>query len=201
MVRICAVVLAVALPVLALAQTGEDAASLLDSAKEAYRAGKYKQAIEDLQWAIQEINKIRLAQLRQHLPKDVAGYEAEDTGGEDVAAATMLGLQVLEVGRQFTKGELSVEVKITIGEVAGTGFGAWAKFAQAFGATEGEKLVRIQGEKCTVTYDPEERTGTLRAALQDDIVVEVTCNSCDDSSVLEQFANKVDFGKLQAAIE
>jgi hypothetical protein len=201
MTKTLAVVFAVALPLVVLAQTGEDAGSLLESAKAAYEAGKYKQAIEDVQWAIKEINKIRLAQLREHLPADVAGYEAEDTGGEDVAAATMLGLQVLEVGRQFTKDELSVEVKITIGEVGGTGFGAWAKFAQAFGATEGEKLVRIQNRKCTVTFDSEEQTGTLKAALDDDLVVEVDCNGCTDAAVLEEFANKIDFDKLESSIE
>ncbi len=201
MVRILAVTLAVVLPVSVVAQTGEDAGSLLDSAKAAYEAGKYKQAIEDVQWAIKEINKIRLAQLREHLPADVTGYEAEDTGGEDVAAATMLGLQVLEVGREFTKEELSIEVKITIGEVAGTGFGAWAKFAQAFGATEGEKLVRIQDRKCTVTFDSEEQSGALKAALNNDLVVEVNCNGCTDSAVLEEFANKVDFDKLESSIQ
>ncbi len=201
MLRIPVVVLVIALPVLVLGQTGEDAGSLLDSAKGAYQAGKYKQAIEDLQWAIKEINKIRLAQLREHLPGDVTGYEATDTGGEDVAAATMLGLQVLEVGREFTKGDLTVEVKITIGEVAGTGFGAWAKFAQAFGATEGEKLVRVQNRKCTVTFDSEEQSGTLKAALNNDLVVEVNCNSCTDAAVLEEFANKIDFDKLESSIQ
>lgn len=193
--------LLVALPASVFAQTGEDAGSLLESAKEAYQAGKYKEAIDDLQWAIKEINKIRLAQLREFLPEEATGYEARDTGGEDVAALTMLGLQVLEVGREFSKDDLTVEVKITIGEVAGTGFGAWAKFAQAFGATEGEKLVRIQGRKCTLTFDGEERTGTLKATLSNDLLVEVNCNNCGDSSVLEEFANKVDFDKLEDSIE
>jgi hypothetical protein len=199
--RIVGLAVALMLPAAAFAQTSEDAESLLESARQAYKAGKYKQAIEDMQWAIKEINKIRLAQLREHLPKEVPGYEAQDTGGEDVAAATMLGLQVLEVGREFTKADLGVEVKITVGEVAGAGFGAWAKFAQAFGATEGEKLVRIQGRKCTATFDSEERAGTLKAALSNDLVVEVVCRDCDDSSVLEEFANKVDFDKLEASIE
>jgi hypothetical protein len=199
--RIVAVVVIALVPMVALAQMGEDAGSLMDTAKAAYEAGKHKQAIEDLQWAIKEINKIRLAQLREFLPEGAEGYEVRDTGGEDVAAATMLGLQVLEVGREFAKDDLTVEVKITIGEVAGTGFGAWAKFAQAFGATEGEQLVRIQGRKCTATFDSEEMTGTLKAALEDDLVVEVNCNGCSESGVLEEFANKINFDELEESIQ
>ncbi len=194
--RFLAVSIVVVMLLLPSASRGEDPAELIDSAKSFLDQGKYSKAIEDLQWALREIRRLQIGEMRKFLPESVDGYSVEDTD-DDAAAAAMFNINLMESGRRYNanRGDESVELKIMSGDFGGAGLGSMMKMAQMFGAEQGE-LIRVKGYKCTVEWESESTNGKLTAVLDNDMQVTVDVTG-GEKATLKKFAELVDFEGLE----
>lgn len=61
----------------------------LDEANTSIKSNNYKEAINSLQMAIGEIEKLMIAQIRETLPAEVLGYKADGSDDESSATAAM----------------------------------------------------------------------------------------------------------------
>lgn len=165
--------IAIALVLAPTLARAEDPASLIQSAGDLLKQGKYSKAVEDLQWAIREIRLVQVEELKKFLPKSVSGYAAEEVEA-DVAAAAFFNVNLAEAQRKFqsNSGDEAVDLKITSGDIGGAGLGAMMKMSQMFGQQQGE-LVRVKGRKATLEWDAANADGKLTCVLDNNVQITV----------------------------
>lgn len=128
----------------------EDLNQIFSRVNEFVAKKNYPKALEELQWAKKEIEKLNNSSLTGFLPDEVAGYT-----GSKAEINSAMGFMNIE--RTYTKGEASIKLAIqgTSGGGAGGmgGLAALGKMAAMFGGEEGQETIRIQGRTSTVKED------------------------------------------------
>jgi hypothetical protein len=172
----------------------DEITDLLKKAGSAYESGNYSEAISNLDYAGQLIRQKKAESMVKLLPEGLKGWEAEEPTNE-AAAGTLMGGMV-EVSRRYTKGDASVEVKIT------TDSPLLSSFITMFSnpmivSGSGAKLETIKGQRAVVKYESSGKTGEINIVIGGRMLVTVQGNdvSRDD---LVAYAGALDYGKLTA---
>lgn len=131
----------------------EELSQIFGRVNELVASKQYPKALEELQWARKEIEKLHNGSLTAFMPDQIAGFV-----GAKSEITNVLGMTNIE--RSYTKGEATVKVAIQAASAAGAaglgalgGLAAIGKMAAMFGGEQGQETVRIQGRTATVKED------------------------------------------------
>lgn len=131
----------------------EDFGAILDRAKELKASGKYSEAMNELNWATQQLTKLHAQKLEQFFPAKAGEFTRKT-----VESNNALGM--INLDGTYEKGESSIKANL-IGSTssqggAGGGLGAFAGFAQMaamMGNTAGTDVIRVHGKRATIQQE------------------------------------------------
>ena len=190
------VILALALVVSACA---DEVLEGIDYAKEAYEDGDYSEAIEELNFAIAQIQSLQVDELRKALPEPLSGWTMEEQESETLAFG-FFGLgQGLGVTRRYYKEDSDETIEITIGAQSMllqqiTMFLNNPAMAAAQPNTKLEKK-RIAGKRITIIeeFSSEDERGKLSLTPDDKTMVIIEGRDISDKAILYEYLDGIDF--------
>jgi len=190
------VILALALVVSACA---DEITKGIDYAKEAYEDGDYSEAIEELNFAIAQIQSLQVDELRKALPEPLSGWTMEEQESETLAFG-FFGLgQGLGVTRRYYKEDSDETIEITIGAQSIllqqiTMFLNNPAMAAAQPNTKLEKK-RIAGKRITIIeeFSSEDERGKLSLTPDDKTMVIIEGRDISDKAILYEYLDGIDF--------
>lgn len=190
------VILALALVVSACA---DEITKGIDYAKEAYEDGDYSEAIEELNFAIAQIQSLQVDELRKALPEPLSGWTMEEQESETLAFG-FFGLgQGLGVTRRYYKEDSDETIEITIGAQSMllqqiTMFLNNPAMAAAQPNTKLEKK-RIAGKRITIIeeFSSEDERGKLSLTPDDKTMVIIEGRDISDKAILYEYLDGIDF--------
>jgi hypothetical protein len=190
------VILALALVVSACA---DEVLEGIDYAKEAYEDGDYSEAIEELNFAIAQIQSLQVDELRKALPEPLSGWTMEEQE-TDAMGYGLFGLgSGLGVTRKYYKEDSGETIEISIGAQSImlqqiTMFLENPALAAAQPNTKLEKK-RIAGERITIMeeFSSEDESGKLSLTPDDKTFATIEGWDISDKEILYEYLDGIDF--------
>jgi len=183
---LAALILSITTPVLA-----EDINDVFKKVNEYVQQKNYPKAMEELQWAQKELEKLHQERLGQLLPGEVDGFK-----GEETEVAAVMGLSNIQ--RRYSKGDASIELSIS-GSTGAEGMGGLAGLAKMGmmmgGSQSGKDQFRIDGR--TASLDTTSGSPELTVFLESGSILQLRAS--DESikgDVLKKFAQGLKLGEL-----
>ncbi len=186
-------VAALGLAGVAMADPVEDS---IDAARKAYEAGRYSEAIKELDFAAQLIRQKKAKQLEEVFPAPLSGWQAQKPRVQ-VAGRAFLGGGI-SAQRAYTKNEARVQIEITMNNPMLQTFLGLIGNPMFVGPNQ--QLVRVQGEPALLKYDPSAKSGELSLALERKVFISVRGSGIDSQDVLLSYANRINFQKLREVL-
>jgi hypothetical protein len=126
----------------------EDINEIFKRVNEFVTQKNYPKALEELNWAKKEIEKMNSSSLTSFFPDSLAGFT-----GAKAEVSNALGMT--NISRRYSKGEKSVNVSLTGGGPAGAlgGLAGIGKMAAMFGGEAGQDTFRLQGRTAMLRDD------------------------------------------------
>ncbi len=187
------------LPVLALATfvapaRADEVTDNLDTAKTAYEAGNYSEAITAIDYANQLIRQKKGDEMKKLLPDAPSGWEADEAESE-AAASSMLGGGVT-AKRSYRRGDSSVTIKIQSDSpmLQAT---AMMLSNPMFMSSNGAKMETIKGQKVSVSFKAGGDNGEIKAVVDSRYLVEIDGSSLTRDDLVS-FAKALEYAKLSA---
>lgn len=168
----------------------EDLNVIFKKVNELVASNNYPKAMEELEWARKEIEKLHLTKLKGFLPESVAGFK----GGE-IESSAALGFTNLE--RKYVSGQNSVKVSLTgTGSKSGGlgGLAAMGRMAAMMGNQPGTETFRIEGKTASVT-SKKGNNSELSVFLESGSILKVESRSAD-SDTLKKIAQSLKINDL-----
>jgi len=165
--------------------------------KNLYEKGKYSQAVDELQFAIGQIQALQVDELRKALPEPLPGWEGEETEGASIPMGMFGG--GLSVSRHYYKEDSDESIDV---EILGQSplLQSMMIFFQnpAFLATQpNSKMVRVKGEKAIEKFSAQEKDGELSLVLEGKTIISVKGSNITDKKILYDYMEKVDFNIIK----
>lgn len=160
--------LALALPVRA-----DEVSDNLKTAATAYEAGNYSEALQAVDYAGQLIRQKKAEAVAALLPAGPSGWKAEEAQSEAAAAALMGG--IVTAKRSYSKGDSNVTIQIQSDSPLLQTYGMMFS-NPALLAGSGAKLETIKGQRVAVTYKAADKSGDIKAVVDNRYVVTVEGN-------------------------
>jgi hypothetical protein len=174
----------------ALPAAAEDINEVFKKVNEYAAKKNYPKALEELQWAQKELEKLNQQRLAELLPKDVDGFV-----GEEPQVQSAMGFTTIE--RQYNKGEKGIQVSIAGGGGAAGGLAGIAKMGMMMGGAQpGKDQFRIDGRTATLdtSGSPE-----LTVLLESGSVLQIrSSDESVDGATLKKFAQGLKVADLDS---
>ncbi len=193
------VVLAIAPPAFAQEMSAQD---FLDEAGSNLKARNYREAINSLNMAINEINNMLIEQIRETLPTEIDGYKArtDDDESSGTAAMGMFG-GGLSVERNYYKNPDDYDHYFQISVVGNSPLLASVNMMLSnsmYMAGTGNKVIRIDSHKAILS---DEGNGTYKLQLPlSNSLISVDGYGFNSSSSFMDVANQVNFTEIINAL-
>ena len=183
-----------------MATPKEEAIESLGEAKNLIQADSYVKAQEELNYALAKISEILAEELVKYIPESVPGLDFDEKEGQSLGSAgAIIGSanSIVATGK-YSKGDVSIDLTITVGGVAGQAGGLMG-LASMFGgmSTSTGKTVRVNGYSGNQEFDKDEGSGTLTISVGSKITVMVSGDGMTTADLLKTVAEKVDMAKLE----
>jgi hypothetical protein len=186
------------LPALALAAAvvspvrADEVTDNLDTAKTAYEAGNYSEAITSIDYANQLIRQKKGDEIKKLLPSAPKGWEADEAESE-AAATSMLGGGVT-AKRSYRRDNSSVTIKIQSDSpmLQAT---AMMLSNPMFMSGSGAKMESIKSQKVSVKFSGD--SGEVKAVVDGRYLVEIEGSNLTREDLMV-FAKALDYTKLAA---
>jgi hypothetical protein len=172
---------------------------LMKSAADNYKAQKYMKALEDLDWAKQEISNLHIQIVKKLLPESMSGYQIREVDG-----AAMFGMH--SVSREYFTDDKDIKITIAGGKAGQGGSGLSAlmgmasKFQSMDAGTESSMVV-VHGRKGRFNLETVNNSGNLTFELNNDVYVSVETNGFTSSVEAKKAAEKLDFDAIEKAFQ
>ncbi len=168
----------------------------IEAARKAYEAGRYGEAVRELEFAAQMIRQKKAGMLRAVFPEPLPGWKAAPPRIQ-VAGRALLGGGV-SASRAYTKGEARVTVEIAMNNPLLQTFLGIVDNPMFVGPDQ--QLVRVQGHRGLLKFDPAARSGELTIAHERKVLITIRGQGIASGDVLLAYGNRLDFGKLEEAL-
>lgn len=170
----------------------EDINEVFKKVNEYVAQKNYPKAMEELQWAQKELEKLNQQRLTELMPKTIEGFV-----GEEPEIQSAMGFTTIE--RQYTKGEQGIRLSIAGAGSAGGGLAGIAKMGMMMGAQAGKDQFRIDGRTASLdTTGLPELTVFLESGSM------LSLRSSDESvdgATLKKFAQGLKVGELDSYLQ
>jgi hypothetical protein len=187
---------------LAAQSAKQEALQSIDDAKAMINSNQLAKAQEELNYAITKISEILSEELLKFIPDAPAGYTLEDRSAQSLGQAGVIigSANAIAASGNYSKGDSSLELSITVGGLVGQAGGLMG-LAAMFGGMTGSntKSLRVSGYNATSEYDATGKSGTLTIKVGEKITVMVEGEDIDSADMLKTLAEKVDLAGLEKA--
>lgn len=192
--KIAVVLVCLCVFVVPQAVQADDVTDSINEALKQYNDGNFAEAVQSLDYAAQLVRQKKGGQLEAFLPNPPAGWQAEASQSQAMAAAMMGGGVTAE--RSYSKEDSRVTVKIFTDSPMMQGM--MMMFANPMLATsEGGKLEKINGEKAIVKYSGDNKDGDINIVVAGRFLITVEGSQVDRQDLVT-FAQLIDYKKLAA---
>jgi hypothetical protein len=173
----------------ALPARADEIGDQIRSALQLYENGDYAGAASELEYAAMQIRQMQAGRIADALPQPLSGWQAEDV--ETAALPGMARGGGSSAGREYTKGDTSVEIQIMVDAPMIQGL-AMMMNNPMIAAGSGNKLIKVKGQKALLQYDAGDHSGELQILVGGNVLV--TVNGSDVSQEdLQAYADAVDY--------
>lgn len=181
---------------LPLSVQAEDINEVFKKVGEYVQQKNYPKAMEELQWAQKELEKMHQQRLGELLPPAVEGFKGEDTQFQSA-----MGFANIE--RQYVKGDQSIRLSIS-GSTGTEGLGGLAGLAKMGmmmgGSQPGKEQFRIDGR--TASLDTSSGSPELTVFLESGSILQLQAGDDSvDGGSLKKFAQGLKLGELDSYLK
>ncbi|MCF7794154.1 MAG: hypothetical protein K9N09_04235 [Candidatus Cloacimonetes bacterium] len=185
---------------------GDEALEAIQRAKANYQAGNLSEAINELNYAVNQIQQQQLEKYKTIFPAALKGWQADEFNSDNAAMAMMGG--GLSISRNYEK-ELaegqddyyyensSIDISIVSDSPLISSIMMMFSNPMFLG---GNKMVTIQGEKAIESKSEEGIPNELQFVIENRVIITVSAQNCSKDE-LYAYANKIDFAKLKSFLK
>ncbi len=178
----------------------EEALESLDNAKNLIQSDSFVKAQDEINFAMAKISELLAEELVKYIPETVPGLTFDEKESQSLGAAgAMIGSanSIVATGK-YSKGDISIDLTITVGGIAGQAGGLMGLASMFGGVTSSTgKTIRVNGYSGTQEFDKDENSGTLTISVGNKITVLVSGDGLQNADILKTVAEKVDMAKLE----
>lgn len=168
----------------------------LDTAKSAYDAGKYSEAITALDYAGSLIRQKKGEAVVKLLPAAPKGWTAEEAESESSSSSMMGGIVGAKRVYRRAEGDGRVTIQIQSDSPLLQTYGMM--FANPMLMTSsGAKLETIKGQKCAVTFKNGGKNGDVKAVVDNRYMITIDGDDLTREELVS-FAKAIDYNALAA---
>ncbi len=179
---------ALALIVATTSLRADEVTENLDSAKTAYEAGNYSEAITAVDYVNQLIRQKKGEEIKKFLPDAPKGWEADEATSES-ATTSMLGGGI-SVSRTYHRENGNVTIKIQSDS-------AVMQFAILAVTAGGGTKESIKGQKITVNFTSPDDSSDIKTVVDNRYYIEINGSKLTRDELVS-FAKAIPFAKLTA---
>lgn len=166
----------------------------LDTAKSAYEAGKYSEAIQALDYAGSLVRQKKGEAVVKLLPAAPSGWTAEEAESESTSGSVMGGIVGAKRVYRRASGEGRVSIQIQSDSPLLQTYGMM--FANPMLMTSsGAKLETIKGQKCAVTFKAGSKNGDVKAVVDNRYMITIDGDDLTREELVS-FAKAIDYSAL-----
>jgi hypothetical protein len=174
----------------------------IQRAQKAYSEQDYREAINELQFAISQIQEKLSAQYVTLLPEPLTGWEADPAETQTMPMALMGG--GTQLSRRYHKTEGEEEQVVTIEILADSpmlqAVSMMLTNPTLISSEPGTRPYRHQQYRGVIKQDQANRTTEVSLIVANRILVKVTGENLADTKPVEAYLSALDFKKLEAAM-
>ena len=174
----------------------DDVAAQIRAGESAYNSKNYAKAIEELNFAIQQIQQLQQDNLGEIMPSPLSGWTAEDVENANVGAAMLGGGAV--TSRKYKKGNQSVKIEMVTNSPLMSSMMMAFSNPMFMGRKNGSRLMKVHGEKAMKEF--KNGKGKVTIILDNKILLMVEGKRLGDDSPLMDYANALDFSAIRKAL-
>lgn len=163
----------------------------------AYQDKEYKIAVDELKFAMAQLEKLAQNDNKKLLPTVLDGWTMKDDDSQTQAAMSMLGGGTT-IGANYTRGNESIHIQIIANSPMIAMIGMMINNPMMAASDENTKpyrYKRIKGIKKTEGSNTE-----ITLLLVGQIMIRLDGENLKDSAILEQYLDKIDMNKLKEAL-
>lgn len=182
-------------PTLALA---DEVTDQLDVAKEAYEAGNLGQAVDELQYAIAQIQELQQRDLMKLLPEPLAGWAAEPATAQSGGLAALAGGTILSRDYRKDSGE-GVSLQIMGNSPMTQALSMMLANPMMLQMDPGSKMYRLKGNKGLIKHDAGTHSWEISVILRNGTLIQSSGEGLADKGPAEAYLKAIDFKAVEAA--
>ena len=189
---------AVSLPFGAYAQDADSVVEQIEAGLSFYQEQSYSDAINELQFAINEIRGLLVGELAATFPEPAEGWEAKDVESEGGGAAAFLGGGLM-LNRNYRQADTNgnIDVQLIADSPMIQGFAAMASNPALLASQPNAERIRVGRENAIVSYDPDRRRGELTFVSGGRVMIKFEARNIDNSDALKALFKAWDLKALK----
>ena len=196
--RLIAPLAAIALLSVSSVSVADEVTDQLDVAREAYEAGNLSQSVDELNYAISQIQEMLSGEYAKLLPDALAGW----TAGEAVSQAG--GLAMLGGGTSMTRSYTkdsggSVEIKVYANSPMAQGMSMMLQNPMLMQMDPSTKAYRYKGRRGMIKHDAGSTSYEITMMLKNNVLLQVSGQGLADKAPVVDYVKAVDFKAMEEA--
>ncbi len=182
------------------AVAGDSVLEQIEAGVKAYKAGEYKQAITELNFAIAEIQSRIDEAAKQVLPDPLPGWKAEEAEAQSMA---MMGMGGTTISRSYYRedGEARVEIQIVADSPMIQMFAMMMTNPMMMQGDPSTKVFRHNGKRGLMKHEKNSREWEATLLLGNGrIMVQVNGSNLADDSAVMAYLDALDLKKIENSL-
>ncbi|RTZ72538.1 MAG: hypothetical protein DSZ00_08135 [Gammaproteobacteria bacterium] len=182
------------------AVAGDSVLEQIEAGVKAYKAGEYKQAITELNFAIAEIQSRIDEVAKQVLPDPLPGWKAEEAEAQSMA---MMGMGGTTISRSYYRedGEARVEIQIVADSPMIQMFAMMMTNPMMMQGDPSTKVFRHNGKRGLMKHEKNSREWEATLLLGNGrIMVQVNGSNLADDSAVMAYLDALDLKKIENSL-
>jgi len=182
------------------AVAGDSVLEQIEAGVKAYKAGEYKQAITELNFAIAEILSRMDEAAKQVLPDPLPGWKAEEAEAQSMA---MMGMGGTTISRSYYRedGEARVEIQIVADSPMIQMFAMMMTNPMMMQGDPSTKVFRHNGKRGLMKHEKNSREWEATLLLGNGrIMVQVNGSNLADDSAVMAYLDALDLKKIENSL-
>lgn len=170
----------------------DDVTEQIEAGKQAYQAGDVKGAIEELKFAVAQLQEQVNSLNAKLLPEPLPGWEASEV--ENASAGMVLLGGGTQISRRYSKGDSSVSIELLASPIVAAGIASLISnpaFLAGDSHTAPYRYQRFKGTLAKDTADPE-----INLMLNRQVIVKLQGEAVS-KDLLEQYLKRMDLAKIK----
>ena len=167
-------------------------------AQQAYEAGNLGQAVDELQYAIAQIQEKLKADYVKLLPEPLAGWTADEPVAQSGGIAALAGGSMMSRDYRKDSGE-SVSLQIMSGGAMTQAFQMMLSNPMFMQMDPGTKMYRLKGNRGVLKHEPGTNSWEITLMLRNGTMIQASGEGLADKGPVEAYLKAVDLKAVEEA--